>query len=198
MKALTAVMAFALFVVPAGLANARPSEDALFRRWIVQYLKNEYRADPDLQDLVYGYALVDLNGDGQREAVVWANDGHCGTSGCDLEILSRDSHGWRLVGTSSVGTRLPIKILSSRTGGWHDLAAWQAGGGVMRPFEGRFRFNPGNQDGEYELVEPKDWTGVNPRPPRLYGRILIRRARIRLPKIAAPAPAIRPSRSRAR
>jgi hypothetical protein len=161
-------------------ADARPqkrmsAEEAQFRSWLIQHLKNEYRDDDDLQNLVYGYALVDLNGDGRNEAIAWATGYRCGTSGCDPEIFVRGRSGWRLF-SGGPGTRLPIKLLATRSHGWRDLAGWQAGGGIKRPYEARWRFN----GREYEIVYPADWTGVKPRPPRLRGRILIKGATIPL------------------
>jgi hypothetical protein len=66
--------------------------------------------------------------------------------------------------------------LVSRHHGWRDLAAWQAGGGIKRPYEGQLRFN----GKRYELVEAVDWTGVHPRPPQLHGQTLIESASIPL------------------
>lgn len=177
MKVLTALATMTLFLAPVSLANAKPtpSEDAQFQKWLVQYLKGNRDGD-DLQNLVYGYALVDLNGGGRNEAIVWARDRYrCGTGGCDAEIFVRGKSGWKLF-ASSPNTRPPIKLLLSRTKGWRDLAGWQAGGGIMRPYEARWRFN----GKEYELVEPADWTGVKPRPPRLNGRVIIKDATIPL------------------
>jgi hypothetical protein len=83
--------------------------------------------------------------------------------------------GWREF-SSTTGTRPPIKVLARRHRGWHDLSAWAAGGGIVRPYEQRLRFN----GRKYESVEPPDWTGVRPRPPRLIGRALITDATIPL------------------
>jgi hypothetical protein len=157
------------------LAKQRSSEDAQFRRWLVHYLKSD-RDDDDLQNLVYGYALVDLNGDGRNESIVWARDGRiCGTGGCDLQVFIHGKSGWREFSSTTI-TRLPIKLLNQRHHGWRDLTAWAAGGGIKRPYEARLRFN----GKEYEQVEPADWTGMNPRPPRLHGRTLIADATIPL------------------
>ena len=120
MNARTSLVTLTLLLATLSSANAKPklSEGAQFQDWLVRYLKNEYRDDPDGQNLVYGYALVDLNGDGRNEAVVWSNDGNCGTSGCDLEVFIRKTSRWHLAATSSIGTRLPIKILGSSSRGW--------------------------------------------------------------------------------
>jgi hypothetical protein len=161
--------------VPASLSKRSSVEDAQFRRWLIQYLKNA-TDDDDLPNLVYGYALVDLNGDGRNEAVVWASDSRiCGTGGCNLDVFVYRKSRWRLFSSTTI-TRPPIKLLVSRHLGWRDLAAWEAGGGIERPYEGRLRFNGTG----YEPVEPVDWTGVHPRPPQLHGLTLIKDASIAL------------------
>jgi hypothetical protein len=90
-------------------------------------------------------------------------------------VFVHGKSGWRSFSSTTI-TRPPIKLLASRHRGWRDLSAWQAGGGIKRPYEGRLQFN-GRQ---YELVEPADWTGVHPRPPQLHGLILIKDAAIPL------------------
>jgi hypothetical protein len=129
----------------AGIASAKPksSEDAQFRAWLIHYLKNDpdNADDDDLQNLVYGYALFDLNGDGRNEAIVWARDSSwCGTSGCALSIFSRTKSGWKFA-SDGPNTRPPIQVLASRTHGWRDLSGFQYGGGVDRPFRSWIRFD---------------------------------------------------------
>lgn len=174
MKSLVALL---MLTFASSALSAKPelSGDAQFRRWLIHYLKSDYRDDPDLQNLVYGYALVDLNGDGRDEAVVWARNASCGTGGCDLNVFVHRKSGWDLFSSTTI-TRPPIKLLPQRHRGWRDLASWQTGGGIERPYEARLRFN----GTEYEIAWPKDFTGKNPRPPRLEGRTLIGDATIPL------------------
>jgi hypothetical protein len=171
-----AALILMLLMLPAAAAaqpsKGQPSEDAAFRRWIVHHLLSESRDGND-DNLVYGYAFVDLDGDGRREAIVWARGAsRCGSGGCDLEIFVRGKSGWRLRSFTSV-TRPPIKLLKSRTHGWRDLAALEAGGGIVRPYEARLRFN----GKDYEIESPADWTGREP-PPPIQGRDIIRDASI--------------------
>lgn len=162
------VFLLALSFAPPVRAEARspPSEAAKFRRWIVHYLKSDHE-DDDLHNLVYGFALVDLNGDGRKEAVVWSRDQfRCGSGGCELEIFVHDQSAWRLFSTTEV-TRPPIMLLPTRTRGWRDLSAWEAGGGIERPYEAPVRF-----DGtEYSISWPADFSGR--KPPSLIGGIVL-------------------------
>lgn len=155
---------------PAGRVSA---DDARFKGWLAHHLSEV----PDGADanLVYGYALIDLDGDGRKEALVWARDSsRCGSGGCNLDVFAPDQSGWRLMSTTHI-TRPPIKVLTTKMHGWRDLAAWEAGGGIERPYEARLRFN-GNG---YEIEWPTDWTGRHVQPV-LKGRVVIRDATIPL------------------
>ncbi len=187
MRVASALVTILLALPAAGAAAPKgPSEDAQFRRWLTHYLKNggDDSEDNDLQNLVYGYALIDLNGDGRNEAVVWSRDaGWCGSSGCDFDVFVHTKKGWRYF-ADGVNTRLPIKVLPSRTHGWRDLSGWQYGGGVDRPFESWIQF-----DGRGYGWAKTGWKV----PKRIHGRIIIKDATIPLfpskcqPTLEAPS-----------
>lgn len=91
---------------------------------------------------------ADLNGDGTPEVLAYAESaGQCGSGGCTLYILAPQGSGWRVVRRLPV-TRPPIRVLASRTRGWHDLAVHVAGGGIVGGYDVRLRFDgrryPGN------------------------------------------------------
>ena len=95
----------------------------------------------------YSVALVDLNGDGRVEALVYAMDSAggrsgdlCGSGGCDLYILSLTATGYRQVADIAI-TRPPIAVLPTISHGWHDLGVRVAGGGIVSGYEARLRFN---------------------------------------------------------
>ena len=96
----------------------------------------------------YRAAAADLNGDGRPEVLAYAESaGQCGSGGCTLYILAPRGSGWRVVRRMSV-TRPPIRVLASKTRGWHDLAVHVAGGGIGSGYDVRLRFDgrryPGN------------------------------------------------------
>lgn len=96
----------------------------------------------------YRATTADLNGDGRPEVLAYAESaGQCGSGGCTLYLLARQSRGWRVVSRMSV-TRPPIRVLASKTRGWHDLAVHVAGGGIRGGYDVRLRFDgrryPGN------------------------------------------------------
>jgi hypothetical protein len=172
-KALGALLIIALAAAATAAAHANriSLEDTQFQRWLVHYLKSDSTGDDDLQNLVYGYALVDLNGDEKNEAVVWARDANlCGTGGCGLDVFVHGKSGWRFFARGPT-TRPPIKILPTRSHGWRDLATWQYGGGIDHPFELWVRF-----DGhDYGFA-----TAASKVPQRVKGRVIIRDATIPL------------------
>jgi len=84
-------------------------------------------------------ALVDLDGDGVAEVLVYSTDpDECGSGGCDLVVFARQGSGYRRV--ADIGpAQLPIRILPTRTRGWSDLGVEVGGGGIHHFYEARLR-----------------------------------------------------------
>lgn len=164
------------FAFPAFAATSSKewatSEDALFRRWLINHLKAdpENADDKDLTNLTFGYALVDLNGDGRDEAVVYISDANwCGSSGCWLQVFRRTRSGWRPL-MDLGNTRPPIRLLPTTTHGWRDLSGRQYGGGTDRPFESWIRLGARANDPEGPAKVPR----------RVHGRVIIKTANVPL------------------
>jgi hypothetical protein len=89
----------------------------------------------------YAAVLTDLNGDGRKEALVYVSGRYwCGSGGCDLWILTPRSQSWTMV-TQTTVTWPPIRVLTTRTRGWRDIAVGVAGGGITPGHEAVLRFN---------------------------------------------------------
>ncbi|MBU2167545.1 MAG: hypothetical protein KKF88_06890 [Alphaproteobacteria bacterium] len=91
-------------------------------------------------DTGYRAALVDLNGDGRREAVVLMNGpGWCGSGGCSLWVLTPRGQSWRMV-TQATVMNPPIRVLPPRSHGWSELSA-MADDGAGPDYEVRLSVN---------------------------------------------------------
>ena len=67
--------------------------------------------------------LVDLNGDGGKEALVLLRSRrHCSSRGCTLLVFQQIQGGYELHSRFLLG-RTPMVAMHRRTGGWRDLAA---------------------------------------------------------------------------
>lgn len=89
----------------------------------------------------YAAAFVDLNGDGKDETIVYLmSPGDCGSGGCSALILAPRASGFKLITQTRI-TRPPIRVLSTKTNGWHDLGVLVQGGGIQPGYEAKLRFN---------------------------------------------------------
>lgn len=89
----------------------------------------------------YQSASVDLNADGVAEVIVLALDReYCGSGGCTMFVLTPTRKGHRVVTRTTV-TRPPVRVLSTSSHGWRDLAVRVSGGGVRRPNDVQLRFH---------------------------------------------------------
>jgi hypothetical protein len=115
----------------------------------VRYIRSETSPDPEIEKAImqavrdnggagdeirYYYNRVDLNGDGNFEAIVHlVGPAICGTGGCETLILQPARNGYRIVSTIGL-TRTPIIVSAQKTAGWSDLIVYVAGGGITRGY----------------------------------------------------------------
>jgi hypothetical protein len=133
----------ALAAVPPGSPPPPTRFEAELQNWVQTRVGRE-----ESGGALYTPVLVDLNGDRATEALVYLSGrDRCGSGGCNLYILQRQLGAWRLVNSVTI-TNPPIRILSTRSRGWRDIAVLVRGGGVGPPYEAVLRFNgvryPGN------------------------------------------------------
>jgi hypothetical protein len=111
----------------------------LLRAFLQQYV-----SDPSIEEdktASYLEAWVDLNGDGEKEVIVYLMEqSNCGSGGCRTVILQTKGSSYRIV-TETTITRLPIRILTTKSHGWYDLTVRVQGGGILKPYEAELRFN---------------------------------------------------------
>ena len=93
----------------------------------------------------YSSAYVDLNRDGIEELVVYVDEsGSCGSGGCTTYILGTSRGNPRVISRITT-TWPPIRVLTTSTNGWSDLAVRVQGGGIHPGYEAKLSY----QDGSY-------------------------------------------------
>jgi hypothetical protein len=112
-------------------------QQVALNRFLVEHYQITHSAPPTRTLSV----SVDLNNDGSPETVVYliGND-WCGSGGCTMLILTTETGYYKVI-TKTTITRLPVRLLNTRTRGWSDIAVTVQGGGIMQAYEARLRFN---------------------------------------------------------
>jgi len=89
----------------------------------------------------YSAAFVDLRGDKVQEAIVYlTSDGWCESGGCAMLILEPRDSSYRVV-TKTTITQLPIRVLTTKSNGWLDLAVRVQGGAFPFGYEAGLSFD---------------------------------------------------------
>jgi hypothetical protein len=112
----------------------------------VRYIRSESSPDPEIEKAIlktlrngdfpegeirYYYNRVDLNGDGNFEAIVHlVGPSICGTGGCETLILQPARGGYRIISTIGL-TSAPVIVSTQKTRGWSDLVVYVSGGGII-------------------------------------------------------------------
>ena len=85
--------------------------------------------------------FVDLKDDGRKEAVVYLTGrGWCGSGGCVMLILAPEGKTYKVI-TKTTVTRLPVRVLKTKSNGWHDISVVVAGGGIPLGYEAILSFD---------------------------------------------------------
>ena len=101
------------------LENTPAARHADAQRRLTDALATIY-ADSSNRPLRYYSKFVDLNGDGQREAVAYVKGPNGCALGCDLYVMAQA--GDRYEAVSRIPTsRAPLYQLTASHDGWHDL-----------------------------------------------------------------------------
>lgn len=110
-------------------------------------------ADPDkaIGDAIgearpdHEHALVDLNGDARKDAIVFLTDtGWCGSGSCTMLVPARDDDGYAFVSRSTV-TNEPIRVSDVRSHGWRDIIVPSDGARLMAFDGSEYPLNPSTQ-----------------------------------------------------
>jgi hypothetical protein len=113
---------------------------------LAEAVRGHLRLPPDAT-ILFRYALVDLNGDGLDDAVVFITaPEYCGSGGCTMEVFRGTAKGFAFVSGSTV-TSLPIRVSTEVTNGWRSpFVSSKRRGDVILAFDGHgYPLNPSVQ-----------------------------------------------------
>jgi len=124
---------------PAQATGQSPGSEEHLKRFLQKYDGNPSSAGE--RTTRYAAAFLDLKDDGKEQAIVYLiGPRWCGSGGCSCLILMPEGESYKVV-TKTTITQLPIRVLATKTNGWHDLGVWVQGGGIQPGYEARLRFN---------------------------------------------------------
>ncbi len=132
--AITALLAVSL--LQAAYCPAQPqhqpnsSQDDPLKKFLRQYLGEPNPTSERDWPTQYSFALVDLKDDGTKETIVYISGRDwCGSGGCTMLILAPEVASFKVI-TETTVTRLPIRVLNTKSSGWYDISVLVAGGGI--------------------------------------------------------------------
>lgn len=129
-----------------GVDESGRNETESLKNFLRGYVENLQLGNTPTQ---YFAAFVDLKGDGVRDAIVYFTGQHlCGTGGCATLVLVPGGPSFKIVTQITIAWP-PIRVLETKTNGWHDLGIWVQGGGIQPGYEAKLSF-----DGKTYLRNP--------------------------------------------
>jgi hypothetical protein len=139
---LSAAVAGFILLVASCLAQPQHQQSATQDNALRKFLQGYVGVPTDENKMTrYSAAFVDLRGDGAREIIVYlTSKAWCGTGGCTTLILAPEGPSYRVVTRITV-TRPPIRILDTKSNGWHDIGVQVRGGGIQPGYEADLPFD---------------------------------------------------------
>jgi hypothetical protein len=114
--------------------------DAALKTFLRSYLKKPDVPFENAWPTQYSSAIADLSDDGAKDVIVYVTGrGWCGTGGCLMLVLAPEGNSYRVV-TKTTVVYPPIRVLSKKSNGWHDITVI-AQINAMNRFETLLRFN---------------------------------------------------------
>jgi hypothetical protein len=118
-----------------------PKQEENLKKFLQDYLRDPHSSLEDEKTTRYSAAFVDLKNDGKHEVIVYITGRFwCGSGGCVMLILAPDDSSYRVVTRTTI-TRLPVRILVSKSHGWHDISVQVQGGGIVHVYEAELSFD---------------------------------------------------------
>jgi hypothetical protein len=120
-------------------AGATPENP--LKNFLRHYLGEPYAQSEQEGATQYSAAFVDLNDNGEKEVIVYVTGRDwCGSGGCVMLILAPEGPSYGIV-TKTTVTRLPIRVLNTKSNGWHDISAIARTNGVEPLYEAILSFD---------------------------------------------------------
>ena len=101
------------------------------------------KPDPSLESqgpTRYAAAFVDLRDNGTKEVIVYITGDWCGTGGCNTLVLAPKGTSYEVI-TNLTITWPPVRVLATKSHGWHDISVWVQGGGIQPGYEAKLSFD---------------------------------------------------------
>jgi hypothetical protein len=115
------------------------ADEASLKDFLQNYLKKPALSED--KTTRYQFAAVRLK-DGDKPQIIVYLTGRrlCGSGGCIALIISHNESAYQVLSKLTL-VQLPIRVLSSKAGGWHDLGVWVQGGGIQAGHEAVLSFD---------------------------------------------------------
>src|SRR5208282_3162479 len=125
---------------------------------------------PDIKATRYIAAFVHLRDDNTQQVIVYLiGQAWCGTGGCLTLILVPKDSSYTVI-TEMTVVQQPIRVLDTKSSGWHDLGVWVQGGGIQPGYEARLSFN-GKEYPSNPTVPP-----AQPLTAKVSGKVVVSRS----------------------
>jgi len=129
------LLSLSLLVVCAGTV----AEEKPLQKFLQHFAANSDA--PDVKATRYVAAFVHLHDDNSQQVIVYLiGPAWCGTGGCTTLILVPRDSSYMLLAEMGVAQQ-PIRVLETKSNGWHDLGVWVQGGGIQPGYEARLSFD---------------------------------------------------------
>jgi hypothetical protein len=128
--------------VPAALAahpSPNPSQEESLRAFLRDHLGEAHFGNDETTRCVS--AFVDLKDNGTQEVIVYVTgQSWCGSGGCNMLILAPQASSYKII-THTTITRPPIRVLTTKSNGWHDISVRVVGGGIIDGYDAKLSFD---------------------------------------------------------
>ena len=133
----TVIFLYFLFAASTCFAQSASTATRELKSFLRSYVEQKH-GDPSLT--TYSFAVVELNGGKEKQALVYlSNRDWCGSGGCTLLVLEQNNGSFRKISGMTI-SNLPIRVLDTTSNGWHDIGV-RVKGGVDPGHEARMRYD---------------------------------------------------------